>query len=337
MPKKISEEPNKGEIIIYRSKEGPKLEVRLEEDTVWLSQKQMSVLFDKDVRTINEHIKNIYKEKELEKDRTIRKFRIVQKEGNRIVERNVDFYNLDVIISVGYRVKSLRGTQFRIWATKTLKNHLVKGYTVNEKRLQSVRKNLVELTETIEYLKEKSKHELLTGQEQELLSLLSDYSKSLSLLEQYDKDKLSLKKKGKEKYEINYEDASQVIKKIKEDLIIKKEASELFGLESGNQFKAILRNLYQTFGGKDLYPSLEEKAAHLLYFIIKDHPFSDGNKRIASFLFVYYLDRNNFLYKKTGERKINDNALTALALLIAISNPEEKEKMIKITTNLLSV
>lgn len=332
---KIKSEEKKGEILIYTSKEGPKIDVRLEAESVWLTQKQMSALFDKDVRTINEHIKNVYREKELEQNRTIRSFRIVQKEGNRTVERNVEFYNLDVIISVGYRVKSFRGTQFRIWATKTLRNYLVKGYTLNEKRLLSVRNNFNELTETIEFLKNKAKHELLGGQEQEILSLLSDYSKSLSLLEQFDKDKLHLRKKEKEKYEINYEDASTVIKRIKEDLIVKKEASQMFGQENGNQLKAILKNIYQTFGGVDLYPSLEEKAAHLIFFIIKDHPFIDGNKRIGSFLFVYYLDRNNFLYKKSGEKKINDNALTALALLIAISDPKEKEKMIKIITNLI--
>lgn len=320
----------KGEIIIYKCKQGPQLEVHLEDESVWLRQDEIAKLFDKDRSVITRHIKNIFSDKEVDKKSNVHFLHIANS------DKPVAFYSLDVILAVGYRTNSSRAIEFRKWATGILKNYLLKGYTINQKRLLQSKENLEDLQEVISFIQQKAQHELLAGQEQQLLSLLSDYSKSLSLLEQYDKDKLSLKKKGKEKYEINYEDASQVIKKIKVDLIIKKEASELFGLESGNQFKAILRNLYQTFGGKELYPSLEEKAAHLLYFLIKDHPFSDGNKRIGSFLFIYYLDRNDFLYKKSGERKINDNALTALALLIAISNPKEKEKMIKIITNLLS-
>ena len=177
---------------------------------------------------------------------------------------------------------------------------------------------------------------MLANQQQELLTLLSNYSKTLSILEHYDKGKLKLLKEAKEKYKIIYEDAKTVILKIKEELIIKKEATELFGLENGEKLKAIIGNIYQTFSGADLYPSLEEKAAHLLYFIIKDHPFIDGNKRVGAIMFIYYLNRNNFLYKNSGEKKINDNALTTLALLIAISDPKEKDKMIKIITNLLS-
>ncbi|MGC8737773.1 MAG: virulence RhuM family protein [Candidatus Hydrogenedens sp.] len=180
----------KGEIVIYSSKEGPQLEVRLKDETVWLTQKQMSILFDKGIPTINEHIKNIYKERELDKNSTIRKFRIVQKEGKRQVEREIDFYNLDVIISVGYRVKSLRGTQFRIWATKTLKEHLVKGYTINEERLLRSQKQFEELHGAISLLQEKAKHELLAGQEQEILNLLANYAKTLTLLEQYDRENL---------------------------------------------------------------------------------------------------------------------------------------------------
>jgi death-on-curing family protein len=330
------EELKKGEIIIYKSKEGPKLEVRLEEETVWLTQKQMALLFDKDVRTINEHIKNIYKERELDETSTIRKFRIVQKEGKRQVERDVDFYNLDVIISVGYRVKSFRGTQFRIWATKTLKEHLVKGYTINEKRLLQAQNQLKELQGVISFLEEKSKHKLLAGQEQEIFGLLSNYAKTLTLLEQYDKQKITIKKKGRGKFILKLEEAQEIIKNIKKELLNKKEASDLFGVDSNGKLQGILKGIYQTFNGKELYPSLEEKAAHLLYFIIKDHPFVDGNKRIASFLFIYFLDKNEYLYKSSGEKKINDNALTALALLIAISDPKDKDILIKIVTNLIS-
>jgi len=331
-----TEDIKKGEIVIYKSKDGPKLEVRLDKETVWLTQKQMALLFDKEISTINEHIKNIYKEGELDEKSTIRKFRIVQNEGGRRVKRDIEFYNLDVVISVGYRVKSLRGTQFRIWATKTLKEHLIKGYTINEKRLLQERNCLQELQNAISFLQEKSKHKLLEGQGQEILNLLSNYSKTLTLLEQYDKKKLEVVKETKSKFVLKYENAKQVVEKIKKELIDKKEASDLFGQETDDKFKAILGNIYQTFGRKEVYPSLEEKATHLLYFIIKDHPFVDGNKRIASFLFIYFLDKNNFLYRKTGEKKINDNALTSLSLLIAISDHEEKDILIKIITNLLS-
>jgi death-on-curing family protein len=251
-------------------------------------------------------------------------------------DKPVAFYSLDVILAVGYRTNSSKAIEFRKWATNVLKEFLINGYAVNEKRLLQVEQKFNELNNTIAYIKDKSSNELLSNQQQELLSLLSNYSKTLSLLVQYDKNNLPLIKKAKEEYEINPADAFNVIKKLREDLISKKEASEIFGQERDNNFKAILGNIYQTFGGIDLYSSLEEKAAHLLYFIIKDHPFNDGNKRIGAFLFVYYLDRNNFLFKKSGEKKINDNALATLALLIAISSPNEKDKMIKIVTNLLS-
>ena len=323
---------NKGEIVIYKEKGVPTLKIRLLEDTVWLTQKQMAKLFDKGVPTVNEHIKNIFKEKELEENSVVRKFRITAVDGK---SYETNFYGLDVIISVGYRIKSLRGTQFRIWATKTLKDHLIKGYTVNEKRLLQARNNLKELQGTIDFLQKKAKHKLLAGQEQEILNLLAGYSKTLTLLEQYDKGKLGLVKKTKGKFIIEYSDAKSIIQKIKGELIAKKEAEGLFGKETGDKFKAILGNIYQTFSRKELYPSLEEKAAHLLYFVIKDHPFVDGNKRIASFLFVYFLDKNNYLYRLSGEKKINDNALTSLSLLIAISDPKDKDILVKIITNFL--
>jgi death-on-curing family protein len=330
------QESDKGEIAIYKTVDGPHLKVKLQQDTVWLSQKQMAFLFNKGLPTINEHIKNIYKEGELKEISTIRNFRIVQKEGGRVIERNIDFYNLDVIISVGYRVKSLRGTQFRIWATKTLKEHLIKGYTINEKRLLEVQNRMKELQTAIGFIRERAKHKLLTGQEQEILELLANYSKTLTLLERFDKQKLPLVKKRKGKFILKYKDCRGIVQEIKTQLIARKEAGDYFGKETDDKFKAILGNIYQTFSGKELYPSLEEKASHLLYFIIKDHPFVDGNKRTASFLFVYFLDRNNYLYRESGEKKINDNALTALSLLIAVSDPKDKDVLIKITTNLLS-
>ena len=326
-----------GEIVIYKSKDGPKLEVRLEEETVWLTLNQIASLFDVQKAAISKHIKNIFKSGELDPDSTVSKMETVQIEGNRRIRRILTYFNLDMIISVGYRVNSKRATQFRIWATKTLKEHLVKGYTINERRLLQAQSHLKELQETISFLQDKSKNELMAGQEQEILNLLTNYSNTLSLLEQYDKEKLSLIKKSKDSFVLKYEDAINIISKVKKELIAKREASDLFGQENSNRFKAILGSIYQTFDKKELYPSLEEKAAHLLYFIIKDHPFVDGNKRIASFLFVYFLDKNNFLYRKSGEKKINDNALTTLALLIAISDPKDKDRIIKIITNLIAI
>ena len=327
----------KGEIIIYKtSKNEVSLDVRLEEETVWLNLNQLSILFDTDKSGISRHIKNIYKDEELDKKATVAIFATVQKEGGRIIKRDVEFYNLDTILSIGYRVNSKQATQFRIWATKTLKDHLLKGYTINEKRLLEAREKFQELQTTISFLQEKSKKELLSGQAGEILNLLSDYAKTLTILEQYDKGQLKESKGGKTKFVLEYGNCLKIIAELKKELIVKKEAGDLFGQERGGSFEGIIKGLYQSFGGKELYPSIEDKASHLLYFIIKDHPFSDGNKRSAAFLFVYFLDKTNFLFKKSGERKINDNALVALALLVAESDPKEKDVMVKIIKNLIS-
>lgn len=324
----------KGEVVIYKTKDGPKLDVRFEGETVWLTQSQIALLFGTQRPAITKHLNNIFKSGELNKNSVSSILEHTASDGKIY---KTQFYNLDAIISVGYRVNSKRATQFRIWATKTLKDYLVKGYIINEKRLISTQEKFNELQEAISFLQEKSKHELLAGQGQEILSLLANYSRTLTLLEQYDKEKLVLAKKGKSKFILDYEQARTIIEEVKKELITKKEASDLFGQESGDKFKGNLSAIYQTFDNKELYPSLEEKAAHLLYFVIKDHPFADGNKRIGSFLFIYFLDKNDYLYKDRGEKKINDNALTALALLIASSDPKEKDKLIKIITNLLLV
>ncbi len=323
----------KGEIVIYKSAKGPEIRVKLEKDTVWLDAHLMAKLFGVDRTVIVKHIKNIYKSKELNEKSTCAKIAQVAADGK---VRKMNFYNLDMIISVGYRVNSKEATKFRIWATRILKQYLVKGYALNEKRLLQLQSRFKELQNAISFLQSKSKNRLLKGQEQEILDLLANYSKTLRLLEQYDKRKIKLIKKGKPRFILKYKEAMEIIKEIKKDLISKKKASNLFGQEIGEKFKAILGNIYQTFNKKELYPSVEEKAAHLLYFTVKDHPFVDGNKRIASFLFIYFLNKNNFLYKESGERKINDNALTALTLLIAVSNPKDKNILIKIITNLLS-
>lgn len=329
----ITNEVKRGEISIYKSANGPVIDVRLDKNTVWLTQDQMANLFEKGRTTITEHIQNIFKEGELLEKAVCRDFRRTGSDGK---DYNVKNYNLDVIISVGYRVKSLRGTQFRIWATKTLKQHLIQGYTINQKRLLQVKNNLQDLQQTIIFLKEKSCNKLLAGQEKEILNILANYSKTLTFLNKYDKDELKLVGKSKGKFILNYNLARNLIDQVKSELLVKKEASDMFAQENSDKFKAILGNIYQTFDSKELYFSVEEKAAHLLYFVIKDHPFVDGNKRSASLLFVYFLDKNNCLYRNTGEKKISDNALAALALLIAVSDPQEKDKLIKMTTNLLN-
>jgi death-on-curing family protein len=325
------DELKKGEIVIYKSpKNEIEVEAHFEGETVWLRQDEIARLYGKERTVITKHINKIFADKEVDKKSNVQFLHIANS------DKPVAFYNLDVILAVGYRTNSARAIHFRKWATNVLKNYLFKGYIINEKRLLQAKNQFKELQGTISFLQEKSKHELLAGQEQEIFNLLANYSKTLTLLEQYDKEKLSLIKNTKGKFILKYEEAINVISKIKKDLIARKEASDFFGRENSDKFKGILGNIYQTFDRKELYPSLEEKSAHLLYFIIKDHPFVDGNKRIASFLFVYYLDKNDFLYRSTGEKKINNNTLTALAILIAISDPSEKDKLIKIITNLLA-
>jgi len=331
---------NKGEIIIYTTKDGPKLEVRLEDETIWLTQEQIALLFGTQRPAITKHLKNIFNSGELDEKVVSSILEHTTKHGalkGKTQIQKVKYYNLDAIISVGYRVNSKRATQFRIWATKRLKEYLIKGYTINEKQLQQTQTNLKELIETISLLQNQASNQLLAGQEQKVLNLLSEYAQTLSTLEQYDKEKLTLLQNTKDTFVLKYTEAIKIIEELKKELMKKNEASEFFGKENSNQFKAILANLYQTFDQQELYPSLEVKAAHLLYFIIKDHPFVDGNKRIASFLFVYFLDKNNFLYRKNGEKKIDSNTLTTLALLIAISDPKDKEKFIKIVTNLVAI
>jgi death-on-curing family protein len=323
----------KGEILIYKTEEdGVGLDVRLEKNTVWLTQAQMAELFQKSPSTISEHISNVFEEGELEKELSIRKF------GNSEIglSKPTNYYNLDVIISVGYRVKSHQGTHFRIWATKTLTDHLIRGFTVNKRLLFEAQDKFQELQSTIAFLQEKSQRKLLRGQEAEILNLLASYTKTLSTLEAYDKGALVDVRGKKTRFVLSYDECERIIQQIKTELIARKEAGDLFGNDRDNTFIGIVRGLTQTFNQKELYSTIEDKAAHLLYLTIKDHPFSDGNKRIASFLFIYFLDRAEYLYKKSGERKINDNALTALALLIAESDPQEKEVMIKIVKTLIS-
>ena len=334
MPEKKKQEKfNRGEIIIYKSsKNEVELRVRFEDETVWLTQKLIAELFGVTIPTINEHLKNIFGTEELDRNSVIRNFRITASDGK---EYDTKHYNLDAIIALGYRVNSKIATKFRIWATKVLKNYLLKGYVINEKRLLEARNKFNELQTAISFLQKQASKKQLKGQEKEILNLLADYSKTLSLLEKYDKNKLKTGKGQKAKFVLEYQNCLNIIFELKKNLVAKKEASELFGSKGQNAFESVVKNLYQTFGGKELYRSIENKAAHLLYLTIKDHPFVDGNKRIGSFLFVYFLDKNDYLYRNGGEKKINDNALTALALLIAESDPKEKDVLIKVAINLL--
>lgn len=323
---------NDKQIIIYKDKRGKsKIEVKLEEDSVWLTQKQMSQLFKKNVRTINEHILNIFKEKELDKKSVIRKSRITASDGKKYQSM---VYNLDVIISVGYRVKSLEGTKFRIWATNTLRKYLVDGYLVNEKKLLEEKKKFSELQDAINFINKHADNYLLQGKTRELLSLIGDYSETLSLLKQYDSGDIKLIDITKPSFKLSYKKCKEIIGNIKIELKAKKEASDLFGMEVENKLKSIIGVIYQTSSKKELYKSVEEKAANLLYLTIKDHPFSDGNKRIASILFVYFLRMNGILYK-SGKLRISNNTLVSLALLVATSDPKDKRILIKMIMSLI--
>ena len=330
----------KGEIVIYQAEDGQTaIDVRFQDETVWLNQKQMGVLFGRDYKTIAKHVKNTFKEGELQRNSTVAKFATVQKEGGREISRDIEYYNLDVIISVGYRVKSKRGTQFRIWATNVLRDHLVMGYTLNEKRLQESKQHLKELEAAVELVeKAKSTKALSASETAGLLTVITEYTRSWLLLHQYDAGTLETKELRREvRFRIGEEEAKKAIGQLRKNLMQRREASDLFGREKDRGvLNGILASVEQTFGGSELYPSVEEKAANLLYFLIKDHPFVDGNKRIASLLFVWFLEKNSFLSDQTGERKINDNALVALALLIAESNPKQKDAMIKLIINLIS-
>jgi prophage maintenance system killer protein len=322
------------DIVIYENGEVA-LSATVENETIWLSQKQMAELFGKSLKTVNEHIANIFEEGELEKESTIRKFRIVQMEGKRKVERETNFYTLDVIISVGYRVKSKEGTKFRIWANSVLKEYLIKGYTLNKERLQQMKFD--ELDATIKLIKSNiENHELTLAESKGFVEIVSNYARSWALLQGYDEQSLiDVTQNKEEKFVLGYSEAKEAIELFKKTLMDKGEATVLFGQEKAGEFKGNLLNIYQTFGGYDLLPSLEQKASNLLYYVIKGHPFNDGNKRIGAYLFILFLDKNRALYKSNGELKINDNALVALALAVAQSLPEQREMIIKLIVNLI--
>lgn len=328
------EQINNQEVMIYEDGENKfKVEVEVDNETVWLTQRQMSELFGKSLKTVNEHLKNIYREGELDEISTIRKSRIVQIEGDRKVERDLIFYNLDVIISVGYRVKSKQGTQFRIWATQILKDHLIKGYTLNEKRLKEKLAQFEELQNTIKILERTvQSQQIQLDEAQGLLKVISEYSYALDLLDSYDHQNVKISRTTDgESYILSYEEAMLVIEKMKNEF-----ATDLFGREKDESFKGSLGAIYQTAFEQDLYPSIEEKASNLLYFIVKNHSFLDGNKRIAAAIFLYFMNANGILYKKDGSKKIGDNTLVAMTLMIAESKPSEKDLIVKVLVNLIN-
>lgn len=329
--KKDKMQPGRGEVVIYKTSDKRiRLEVKLEKETVWLSQKQMADLFSRDVRTINEHIKNIFKEGELSEKTVIRKFRTTAADGK---SYDTQFYNLDVIISVGYRVKSQQGTQFRIWATSVLRQHIIKGFTLNKNRLRD--SGLQDLEKTVSLFKATIESRQLNSDEtQGLLKLIADYATSWVLFQRYDMDELEAKGAKRACSLISHEEALAAIVAMKRD-IAQKDTGELFGVDRQGMLSGILAGIGQSFDGADLYPTIEEKAAHLLYFVIKDHPFIDGNKRIGSLLFLHMLARNRYLFTKAGKPKFNDNALVALALLIAESRPKQKDIMVRLVMNFL--
>ena len=334
------EETKTTQIEIYKAGQGPDLRVRFEGDTAWISLQEMADLFGRDKSVISRHLSAIFKEKELDRTASVAKNATVQIEGGRSVERQIEYYNLDAIISVGYRVSSKRATQFRIWATNRLRDYLVKGYAVNEKRVkdaENLQLKLKELENVHRIFQSALENRRLEGYEKELLRIITDYANTWFVLNAYDKDALKIEDVTKRaSHALDYASLQKSIVAFKKRLMAKKEASDLFGRESGGKFQGALGSISQTYDGKELYASVEEKAAHLLYFCIKDHPFADGNKRIGALVFLLFLIENDCLMNKKGERKVNDTALTALALLIAESKPQDKEAMVKLVVNLIN-
>lgn len=324
------------QIEIYKSPDtNIELQVSLDKDTVWLNQKQIAQIFGTEVPAINKHIKNIIKDLELQPEATISKMETVQIEGTRKVSRTLDYYNLDMIISIGYRVNSGKATQFRIWATQRLKEYLVKGYALNEKRLKELDYKYTEIQKALQLATKAAHIENLTSSEAKgILKVLEQYAYALETLDKYDHQKLSIDATSETEnvYRLSYEEAIEQIH-IWRDF---QKAGALFGNEKDQSFKSSLETIYQTFDGEDLYPTIEEKAANLLYFVVKNHSFSDGNKRIAAGLFAYFLDLNHKLLNQEGNKKIADNALVAITIMIAESKPEEKDMMTKLVVNLIN-
>ena len=319
------------QIVIYNAEDGSiQLEVNLKNETLWLSQNQIADLFNRERSVITKHLNNIFKTNELEKESNVQKMHFAHS------DKPITLYNLDVIISVGYRVNSKRGTQFRMWANKILKNYLIQGYAINEIRLKTQTKRIRELENTLGILSNVVKNKQLKKSEAVgLLEIITDYTYALDLLDKYDHQALEIENTNTlEIFKITYDEALIAIKMLKNKFGDAEKI--LFGREKDKSFKGSLYNIYQTFESRDLYPSVEEKAAHLLYFIIKNHSFTDGNKRIGAFLFIWFLEKNHYLYSLNGKKRIEDNALVAICLMTAESKSVEKEIIIKLIVNLIN-
>ena len=320
-------------IVIYQTPDGKtQIDVRLEDETVWLTQAQMAELFETDRTSIVRHINNIYRADELEREATCAKIAQVQTEGKRQVTRTIPYFNLDMIISVGYRVNSKRGVKFRQWANRVLKEYLVKGYAINERirheQIGELRQLVGMLGRTLQ-----NQAVISTDETTALFEVVTDYTYALDTLDNYDYERLAIDKTTKqEKFHATYENAMEAINGLRE----KFGGSTLFGNEKDESFKSSIGQIYQTFGGDELYPSVEEKAAMLLYLVTKNHSFSDGNKRIAATLFLWFLNNNGILYREDGSKRLADNTLVALTLMIAESKTEEKDVMVKVVVNLIN-
>lgn len=318
-------------IAIYETADGViSTEVRLENETVWLTQDQIGRLFGRERSVITKHLGNVFKEQELPEESNVQNLHIANS------DKPVKHYSLDVVISVGYRVKSPEGTRFRIWANRILKDHLVQGYTLNQQRLTQQQENIRQLERTLSLFQQNLIDQACLPEARGLVNVIAGYARTFVLLNQFDSERLPLGDFATTiHYEIREDEALAGIAALKADMLARGEASELFGNQKDDSFAGILGNILQSFGGEYLYPSIEEQAAHLLYFVIKNHPFSDGNKRIGAFLFIWFLQRNRHHLKSDGELKINDNALAAIALLVAQSDPAQKQLMIHLIMNLI--
>jgi len=326
---------DKNVIQIYQSADGQtQIDVRFEQDTIWLSQAQMAELFEKDSDTISLHLKNIYESEELDQQATTEESSVVRQEGKRKVKRTIKFYNLDAIISVGYRVNSIKGTQFRIWATQRLHEYLTKGYTLNQQRFEQ---NAQELEAALSLIKKTAQSHAVTAEVGTgLVEIVSRYTQTFLWLQRYDEGLLN-EPQGQAGGALQTEtEAKQALESLKVNLIQRGEATDLFAKERSDGLSSILGNLEQTVFGEPAYPSIESKAAHLLYFIVKNHPFTDGNKRSGAFLFVDFLHRNKRLLDEKNQPVINDTGLAALTLLVAESAPDQKETLIRLIMNMLA-
>ena len=321
-------EDTRGEIVLYQGQDGiVELDVRLERESLWLSLNQIAALFERDKSVISRHLRNVYVTAELDRAATVAFFATVQEEGGRTVERQVEYFNLDAILSVGYRVNSKRGTQFRIWATRVLRDHLLQGYSVNERRLQELKQSLRVVGQVLE------RYDVSSDQAQALLRVVTDYARALDILDDYDHQRVRLGavRRG-EARGIDYDEAIAIVAQLRTTY----GGSELFGREKDASLRGSLGAVMQAFDGADVYPSLEEKAAHLLYFLVKNHSFVDGNKRIGAALFLWFMEKNGMLYRLDGAKRVADNALVAITLMIAESAPDQREILTRIVVELIN-